>query len=45
MGGDVPVPDWDEVRTDWERALCEPPDELVADPQVSQLKRALGLCR
>lgn len=44
MGGDAPIPDWDEVRADWERALCEPPEE-TGDPQVLQLKRALGLCQ
>lgn len=43
MGNDVPMPDLDEARADWERALCEPPEALTADPATLQLKRALGL--
>ncbi len=42
-GNDVPMPDWGEARAAWEAELCEPPRELTADPQVLQLKKALGL--
>lgn len=43
MGNDVPVPDLDEVRAEWEAALCAPPVEVTADPKTLQLKRALGI--
>lgn len=43
MGNDVPVPDLDDVRAEWEAALCAEPEETRADPKVLTLKRALGI--
>lgn len=43
-GAQVTVPDPDQIRADFDRALAAPPEE-IADPATNDLKKALGLSR
>lgn len=41
-GAQVTMPDPDQIRADFDRALAAPP-ESIADPATYELKQALGL--
>ncbi|WP_285554890.1 hypothetical protein [Actinoplanes regularis] len=43
-GAQVKMPDPDQIRRDFDRALAAPPEE-IADPATYELKQALGLNR